>query len=50
MAKAAKVAGIKQVDEVHFFGGGANDAQASFEAKKRARDYFRDELASALGS
>lgn len=51
LAQAAAGAGVKKVDEIEFFGGGGSgsDASAAFDAKKRAREYFRDELASALG-
>jgi hypothetical protein len=44
---ASNTAGIKQVDEIHFFGGSASSSQAS--SLYQIRDAMRDELASALG-
>lgn len=46
-AAASNTAGIKQVDEIHFFGGSSKSSQAS--ALFQIRDEMRDELASALG-
>lgn len=47
IAAASNTAGIKQVDEIHFFGGSSKSSQAS--ALYQIRDEMRDELASALG-
>jgi hypothetical protein len=44
---ASNTAGIKQVDDIHFFGGTKMSSQAA--ALFQLRDELRDELASALG-
>lgn len=42
------VAGVKKVDEIEFFGGGSS-AESPMQAVFRLREYWRDELASAIG-
>ncbi len=44
---ASNTAGIKQVDDIHFFGGTKTSSQAA--SLFQLRDELRDELASALG-
>jgi hypothetical protein len=48
VAKAATSAGIKKVDEIEFFGNAFGE-KGQFKSVVQAREYFRDELASALG-
>lgn len=49
-AKAAKQTGVKKVDEIEFFSGlESGKGKSRFDSIADAREYFRDELASALG-
>lgn len=48
VAKAAKSAGVKKVDEIELFGSAFGE-KGRFKSVVQAREYFRDELASALG-
>ncbi len=45
---AVETSGIKKVDEIEFFGGVVS-GQDRFKLITRAREYWRDELAAALG-
>lgn len=47
-AAASATAGIKKADEVEWFGGASNSG-GQFEALRKLRGYWQDELASALG-
>lgn len=51
ISKALSTAGIRRVDEVEFFGNsiGAANGKSRLDLVKALRDYWRDELASALG-
>lgn len=49
LSKALASAGIKKVDEVEFFGDGSSSSQTRLVQVKALREYWRDELASALG-
>lgn len=52
ITKAAARAGIKKVDEIEFFGGGAtigSQGKDSMTTLMELREYWRDELAAVLG-
>lgn len=52
MSAAASTTGIKKVDEIEFFGGGTgmmSSGMTKLEETKLLREYWRDELAAALG-
>ena len=46
---ASSTLGIKKVDEIEFFGDSSSGASAVLRDLKKMRNYWRDELASALG-
>jgi hypothetical protein len=46
---AASTAGIKQVDVIHFYGGGTSGGVSQIDVLYKQRDRARDELASLCG-
>lgn len=47
--RAGASSGIKKVDEIEFFSGSEGASGSRIEQMKALREYWRDELASALG-
>lgn len=49
MGEGIGVVGIKKIDDIEFFGGSGTWTESQMGQLTRAREYWRDELANALG-